>query len=91
MTKIERARAMAIAAGVDPAEVAGEPVEVDFDFDDYIVTWGMTGAQAKAVTDSGRDWFNQYPEVRMAHDVFTWQGLPRWTVWVDTSLLPFPV
>jgi hypothetical protein len=90
MTKIERARAMAVEAGVDPAVVQGKPVEVEHENGSTIVTWGCSWVQACATEAWRRDiescpsvsWYEEHAEVLLSEDVFTWEGFPRWSVWV---------
>ena len=80
---IEIARAKAIAAGVPATCVAGKPCEFDSTYcGEDIVVWGCTELQASAMERDDQAWFEQHTEVQLAEDVFTWQGLPRWTVWV---------
>ena len=83
MTAVESARALAIAAGVPAECVAGEPAEVDSTWcGEDVIVWGCTSWQASAMERDGQAWYEQYPEVQLAEDVFTWRGLPRWSVWV---------
>ena len=80
---IEIARAKAIAAGIPAECVAGEPCETDSTYcGEDIIIWGCTSWQAAALERDGQAWYEQHPEVQLADDVFTYRGLPRWTVWV---------
>lgn len=72
MTTIEKARALAVAAGVDPAAVAGEPTEVTPWPGDMNVVWGTCPMPEES-------------EVRLSDDVFTWRGEACWSVWVPVE------
>ena len=80
---ISRARALALEAGIDADTVAGEPVEVVGMHDTTCVVWGLTWAEVSATEDNGVPWFDAHPEVQVAPDVFTWEDLARYSVWVD--------
>ena len=90
MTTVERARVIAREAGVLASVVEGEPVNIDYPCPSgvAVVVWGCTWSQACAMERDGQDWFEQYPEVQLAPDVFTWEGMPRWSVWVDNPCAP---
>mgnify|MGYP003656575658 CR=1 FL=1 len=80
----EIARAKAIAAGIPAECVNGKPCEIDSTYcGEDIIVWGCTELQASSLEQDGQAWFEQYPEVQLAEDVFTYRGLPRWTVWVS--------
>jgi hypothetical protein len=80
---IERARALAIAAGIDPAVVEGDPVEWTCMHDATCLVWGLHWSEVSALETNGEAWFETYPEVRLGPDVFTWEGLERYSIWVD--------
>ena len=80
----EIARQKAIAAGIPAECVNGNPCEFDSTYcGEDIIVWGCTSWQASAMERDGQAWFEQYPELQLAGGVFTWKGLPRWTVWVS--------
>ena len=83
MTVVEKARVKAIEAGIPAECVAGPPTETDSTYcGEDIIIWGCTSWQATALEEGEVPWDEQYPEVQLATDVFTYRGLPRWVVWV---------
>ena len=88
---IAQARAKALTAKIPHSVVEGEPSELQVhrgwldEASSLIVSWGCTTKQAEWLETEGIDWFLHYEEVSLGEDVYTWEGLPRWTVWV-----PFP-
>ena len=82
---IEIARQKAIKAGVPAECVNGKPCEVDSTWcgEDVRISWGCNELQACAMEQDEQAWYEQFQQIVLGDSVFTWKGLPRWTIWVS--------